>query len=322
VSDSPANTDTHPRSAVRKVEVGPEHAARRLDNFLGAELPGAPRAYVYRVIRSGEVRVNGRRAKPEQRLQAGDEVRIPPFTAAPTAAPRIGRALLTRIEACILYEDARLLVVDKPAGIAVHGGSGLDFGLIDVVRALRPDGGRIDLVHRLDRETSGCLLFARDHATLRRLHALMREGQVDKAYVALLAGRLPARPLDCRAPLAMLPDRHGEKHAVVRPDGLSAHTTFRVRRHYDEATLAAVALDTGRTHQIRAHAAHLGHPVAGDERYGDTDFNRRLKAQGLKRLFLHAERLEFELDGPRSFTAPLPAELAAVLSALDSREGS
>lgn len=317
MSESTANPDANTRSAARSVEVGPEHAERRLDNFLGTELPGAPRAYVYRVIRSGEVRVNGRRAAPNLRLHAGDKVRIPPFTAAATDTPRLGRALLARIEACILHEDERLLVLDKPAGIAVHGGSGLDYGLVDVVRALRPDGGRIDLVHRLDRETSGCLLFARDPATLRRLHEQLRAGGMDKAYVALLAGRLPSRPLDCRAPLAMEPDRHGEKHAVVRVDGMTARTEFRVRRRYAGATLAAVTLDTGRTHQIRAHAAHLGHPVAGDERYGDTAFNRRLKSLGLKRLFLHAERLEFALDRPLCFTAPLPTELCAVLDALD-----
>lgn len=316
MSESGAKPREQARSGVRIAEVGPEQADRRLDNFLGGELPGAPRAYVYRVIRSGEVRVNGHRAAPQQRLQAGDKVRIPPFTAAPAEVPRIGPALLARIEARILHEDERLLVVDKPAGIAVHGGSGLDYGLIDVVRSLRPDGGRIDLVHRLDRETSGCLLFARDPATLRRLHAQLREGRMHKAYVALLAGRLPPRPIDCRAPLAMEPDRHGEKHAVVRPDGVPARTEFRVRRRYDGATLAAVGLDTGRTHQIRAHAAHLGHPVAGDERYGEAAFNRRLKALGLKRLFLHAERLEFVLERPLSFTAPLPAELAAVLASL------
>lgn len=318
MSDGTAKTDARARSAARSVEVGPEHAERRLDNFLGAELQGAPRAYVYRVIRSGEVRVNGRRAAPQQRLHVGDKVRIPPFMAAPTDAPRLGRALLARIEASILYEDERLLVLDKPAGIAVHGGSGLDFGLVDVVRALRPDGGRIDLVHRLDRETSGCLLFARDSATLRQLHEQLRAGRMDKAYVALLAGRLPSHPLDCRAPLALVPDRHGEKHAVVRADGAAARTEFGVRRRYAGATLAAVTIDTGRTHQIRAHAAHLGHPVAGDERYGDTAFNRRLKMLGLKRLFLHAERLEFVLDRPLSFSAPLPVELATVLCALDA----
>ncbi len=316
MADSQSKPDDSSRSAARLAEVGPEHAARRLDNFLATQLEGAPRAYVYRVIRSGEVRVNGRRATPSQRLQAGDKVRIPPFRAAAGEAPRIPRQVLARIEARILHEDARIIVVDKPAGIAVHGGSGLDYGLIDVLRALRPDNGRIDLVHRLDRETSGCLLFARDPLCLRRLNALLREGGMDKAYVALLAGRLPQRPIDCRAPLALVPDRHGEKHAVVSADGATARTGFRARRRYDGATLAAVTLDTGRTHQIRAHAAHLGHPVAGDERYGETGFNRRLKALGLRRLFLHAERLEFTLDRPLSFTAPLPEELAAVLDRL------
>lgn len=317
MTENPANEHAHVRQTVRIVEIDAGHAERRLDNFVGSALEGAPRAYVYRVIRSGEVRVNGRRATPGQRLVAGDKVRLPPFRAVPADSPRIGPNLLARIEARILHEDDRLIVVDKPAGIAVHGGSGLDYGMIDVLRRLRPDGGRIDLVHRLDRETSGCLLFARDPVTLRRLHVILREGRIDKAYVALLAGHLPQRPLDCHAPLAMLPDRHGEKHAVVSPEGLPAHTVFRVRRRYAIATLAAVMLDTGRTHQIRAHAAHLGHPLAGDERYGDAGFNRRLKTLGLKRLFLHAERLEFELDRPLCFTARLPDELGAVLDALD-----
>lgn len=312
--DGPAN----PRPAARSVEIAAEHADRRLDNFLGTILEGAPRSYVHRVIRSGEVRVNGRRARADQRLKLGDRIRIPPFRAAPSAGPRLGRALLARIEARILYEDARLLVLDKPAGIAVHGGSGLEYGLIDVVRALRPDGARIDLVHRLDRETSGCLLFARDPSTLRHLHAQLRDGHMRKTYLALLAGRLPSRPLDCRAPLVVRPDRRGEKRASVEAGGMAAHTVFHPRRRYAEATLTRVELGTGRTHQIRAHAAHLGHPVAGDPRYGDADFNRRLRALGLKRLFLHATRLEFELERPLSFSAPLPTELSAVLAALDA----
>jgi 23S rRNA pseudouridine955/2504/2580 synthase len=198
----------------------------------------------------------------------------------------------------------------------VHGGSGLDFGLIDVLRELRPGAGRIDLVHRLDRETSGCLLFARNPVTLRALHRLLREGGMDKAYVALLAGRLPQRPIDCRAPLAMEPDRHGERRAVVSPDGAPAHTVFRARQRYAGATLAAIALDTGRTHQIRVHAASLGHPVAGDPRYGDPDFNRRLHGLGLRRLFLHAERLSFRLEREYVFEAPLPEELERVLGTL------
>ena len=305
-----------PRTAARIEVVGPDHAQRRLDNFLGTLLAGAPRAYVYRVIRSGEVRVNGRRAAPGQRLIAGDKVRIPPFTAPATELPRIGRQVLERIEQRILFEDHRILVLDKPAGLAVHGGSGLDFGLIDVVRALRPAPGRIDLVHRLDRETSGCLLFARDPVTLRTLNAQLRAGAMHKAYAALLAGRLPRRPVECVAPLALVPDRHGEKHAVVSAEGAAARTTFRVRRDHVGATLAAITLDTGRTHQIRAHAAHLGHPVAGDERYGDATFNRRLRGLGLRRLFLHAEQLQFTLERPLTFSAPLPAELETVLAAL------
>ncbi len=308
---------TSTRSAARVQEIGAEHAERRLDNFLTTVLEGAPRAYIYRIIRSGEVRVNGGRATPAQRLAAGDKVRIPPFTAVAGDTPRIGRQVLERVEGHILFEDNRFIVLNKPAGIAVHGGSGLGFGLIDVMRVLRPETGKVDLVHRLDRETSGCLLFARDLVTLRQLNQQLRDGQMHKAYVALLAGHLPARPLDCNAPLAMVPDQHGEKHAVVSPHGVAAHTGFRARVRYANATLAAVTLDTGRTHQIRAHAAHLGFPVAGDQRYGEPEFNKTLRARGLKRLFLHAERLRFTLGRAYEFSAPLPDELNQVLLGLD-----
>jgi 23S rRNA pseudouridine955/2504/2580 synthase len=301
---------------VRVVQVDAGHAGRRLDNFLGSVLEGAPRPLVYRVIRSGEVRVNGRRATPDCRLALGDQVRIPPFTARAAGPRAIPEGLLARIERQLLHEDEDLIVVDKPPGLAVHGGSGLDFGLVDVLRELRPGAGRIDLVHRLDRDTSGCLLFARNPVTLRALHRLLREGGMVKGYLALLAGSLPNGALDCRAPLAMEPDRHGERHAVVRPDGASAHTVFTAQRRYAGATLAEVALDTGRTHQIRAHAAWLGHAVAGDSRYGAPEFNRRLHALGLRRLFLHAARLSFRLDRVYAFQAPLPEELAGVLASL------
>ncbi len=310
------------KSAARIAEVGLDQADRRLDNFLATLLEGAPRAYVYRVIRSGEVRVNGRRASPGQRLAVGDKVRIPPFAVAETPPARIGTQVLARVEQAILHEDERLIVLNKPSGIAVHGGSGLDFGLIDVIRALRPDSGRIDLVHRLDRETSGCLLFARDASSLRELHRQLRDGEMNKAYVALVAGRLPQRPLACDAPLAMGLDQHGERRAVVSDEGVAAHTLFRVRTRYHGATLAAVTLGTGRTHQIRAHAAHLGHPVAGDERYGDPAFNKSLRPCGLRRLFLHAERLRFRLDRAYEFSAPLPEELAGVLAQLEAADGA
>lgn len=301
---------------VRLEAVGAEHAGRRLDNFLGSVLEGAPRAFVYRVIRSGEVRVNGKRARPDQRLLAGDRVRIPPFAAAESRPRGLPDALLARVERHILHEDEDMIVVDKPAGLAVHGGSGIDYGLVDVLRALRPDAGKIDLVHRLDRDTSGCLLAARNPVVLRELHRQMREGGMRKEYVALLAGSLPDQPIDCHAPLAMVPDRHGEKHAVVDSAGLPARTEFRARRRYADATLAAIRLDTGRTHQIRAHAAWLGHAVAGDSRYGDPAFTRQMRAAGLRRLFLHAERLSFRLGRNYEFVAPLPADLEQVLTAL------
>lgn len=297
--------------SIRAVE--PAHEGRRLDNFLTTLMGGVPRALVYRIIRSGEVRVNGRRAQPQQRLVAGDQVRVPPFTPHDAQAPQIGVAIKQAVTAAILYEDEQILLLNKPSGLAVHAGSGLPFGLIDVVRSLRPDCAKIELVHRLDRETSGCLLLAKDIATLRALHLQLREGRMHKGYVALLKGHLPAAPVRCEAPLAMVSDGQGERRAEVSAAGVAARTEFRVRARLGQWTYSEVILDTGRTHQIRAHAAYLGHPIGGDTRYGDPAANQSLRALGLNRTFLHAEVIAFEQAGPRQFSAPLPPELATLL---------
>jgi len=317
VSPDPASP---PRA--RRVRAGPAAAGQRLDNFLLAALRGVPRSCVYRLLRRGEVRVNGGRALPEYRLAENDEIRLPPVRVGEPEAGAPGRVpdrLQQRIRAAIVYEDARLLVIDKPAGIAVHGGSGLSFGVIEALRALRPQED-LELAHRLDRDTSGCLLVARRRAALRELHALLREGAVEKRYVTLLRGhwRPGRRTID--APVATHLRVGGERHVRVQAAGKAAATVFEPREHYGRlATLVDVRLLTGRMHQIRVHAAHAGHPVAGDERYGDREFNQSLREFGLRRMFLHCAGLAFRWPGsgaPFAVTAALPAELAAVLARL------
>ena len=326
------------RSPVRQVAIGAEEQGQRLDKLVGRLLPGVPRSRVFRLIRRGEVRVNGRRASPEQRLAAGDRLRLPPVLLLPgqrsdapqadaaasgTAgerAPQLPASLLRRVEASILHADERLLVLDKPAGIAVHGGSGLSFGIIEALRASRPDE-TLELVHRLDRDTSGLLMVARRRSALRILHALLREGAVRKSYLTLVAGRWRADRQHIDAPLRTDLRVGGER--TVRVDarqGKAAVTEFRVLERYgDSASLIEVVLHTGRTHQIRVHAAHAGHPVVGDEKYGDAEANARLRALGLRRMFLHAHSCSFtwpESGVEQSFNAPLPADLRQVLDQL------
>ncbi len=309
---------------VSEVRVGSEYAGQRIDNFLLRELKGVPRSRLYRVLRKGEVRVNKGRVKADYRLQTGDLVRIPPLRLPEPREPaRAPDAQRTRVEEGVLYEDARLLVLDKPAGLAVHGGSGLSYGLIETLRQIRP-GAELELVHRLDRDTSGCLLIAKRRSTLRQLHELIRGGAMEKHYLALLVGDLPRERVSVNAALAKNVLKGGER--MVRVDetsGKPARTLFRrlARASLDgqALTLVDAELITGRTHQIRVHAAHLGAPLAGDAKYGDFEANRRLKSIGLGRLFLHASRLSVEadhLERPLSVSAPLPDDLARVLRAL------
>lgn len=317
---SPESPSVTGPSAVEYVCVGGEVAGQRIDNFLMSRVKGVPRSHLYRVLRRGEVRVNRGRVKASYRLQPNDLVRIPPLRRATLDAPACppdGR--LRSLEATVLYEDDGLIAVNKPAGLAVHGGSGLSYGLIEAMRALRPRA-ELELAHRLDRDTSGCLLLAKRHSTLREIHRLMRANAVDKHYVALLAGRLPRRETRVDAPLRKNLLQGGER--VVRVDeaqGKPAHSVFRRLRELGDLTLVEVELLTGRTHQIRVHAAHLGAPVAGDTKYGDEAANRRLRGLGLKRLFLHAAALTFQPEGadqPRRIEAPFPPELEAVIARL------
>jgi len=317
--DSPSTRKAALRAGPRLVTVGPEEAGRRLDNFLINRLKGVPRSRIYRMIRGGEVRVNKGRARPRQRLAAGDSVRIPPVTMA-GAKPAIAAPAAVWIERHVIYEDRDLLVLDKPAGLAVHGGSGVRLGVIELLRAARDGREDLSLVHRLDRDTSGCLLVAKRRASLRRLHEQLRDGSIHKQYLALLIGDWTGPAADCDAPLLTTQRRGGERHVRVDPKGKSALTKFRVVTRFGVATLADVDIVTGRTHQIRVHAAELGHPVAGDTRYGCAD-DPVVGRFGLQRLFLHAAALAFESPAGgrviRVRAAP-GAELERVLAALSA----
>jgi len=315
-----------PTGGVRIVQVDGERAGQRLDNFLLGQLKGAPKSLVYKIVRSGQVRVNGGRAKAETRLEAGDQVRIPPVRLGEQGDKGTpARGLLDAMAASIVFEDARLLAVSKPSGIASHGGSGISFGVIETLRALRP-GEPLELVHRLDRDTSGLMVVAKKRSALRELQALMREDPavkgetIRKRYLALLAGRMPDGVMSVDAPLHVGLRQGGERHVQVNAGGKASLSHFRVLERRGGHSYCEVRIETGRTHQIRVHAQHIGHPVAGDDKYGDAAVNRRLREQvGLKRLFLHAASLEFALDGgrvPYVLNAPLAPELVEVLDRL------
>ncbi len=307
--------DPRQGSRARLLTVELRGDGQRLDNFLLRECPGIPKTRLYKAIRKGEVRVNKGRARPERRLQSGDVVRLPPFInerAPPSVAPPDWQQ---RLGDAIVHEDKNLLVVNKPAGIAVHGGSGLQFGLIETLRSMRPEHEYLELVHRLDRDTSGLLLVARRPAALRQLHALLRsKGEVDKRYQALVFGRWPRHLRSSTAPLRRDQLSSGERMVRVAKDGRESLTEFSVQRSSDTVSLIEARPITGRTHQIRVHAAHLRHPVLGDAKYGDERSEALTRALGLKRLFLHACELRFRLDDKDfHFRAPLGNELDGVL---------
>lgn len=290
---------------------------QRIDNFLARILKGVPRSHIYRILRSGEVRVDGGRAKPEQKLAAGQTVRVPPVRVAQRedASPAQPR------DFPVLYEDAQLLIVDKPAGVAVHGGSGISHGLIEQVRAARPELRDIELVHRLDRETSGVLLLAKKRSALRRLHDELRDGATDKHYLALVDGKWRDDKRAVKAPLLKYVNAEGERRVSVSKDGQASETVFRLLRRWPQACLLDCELLTGRTHQIRVHLQHTGHPIAGDDKYGDYDWNHELARMGLKRMFLHAARISFthpSTGEPMTVEAPLPAALQGFVERLDA----
>ena len=312
-----------PGNGVRLVQVDPDRAGQRIDNFLTTQLKGAPRSLIYRLLRTGQVRINGKRAKPESRLEGGDQVRIPPVRLDQPGDARTPPAgLLAKLEAAIVFEDARLLALNKPSGLASHGGSGIDFGAIESLRALRPNQ-KLELVHRLDRDTSGLLVIAKKRAALVELQALLREeggSGMNKRYLTLLSGRLPDGVITVDAPLHIGLRQGGERHVQVNPQGKPSISHFQVLERRGGHSYCQVRIETGRTHQIRAHARHIGHPVAGDDKYGDEAINRRLREQtGLRRLFLHAASLEFTLDAgatPYLLNAPLAPDLGQALDRL------
>jgi 23S rRNA pseudouridine955/2504/2580 synthase len=288
------------------LEVGEEAAAQRIDNFLLRHLKGVPKSHVYRVLRSGEVRVNSGRVKPEYRLQPGDRVRVPPIRISqkpPAAKPA---------EFPVVYEDAALLVVDKPAGTAVHGGSGVSFGVIESLRAARPQAKFLELVHRLDRDTSGLLIVAKKRSALIELHRMLRDGEIEKVYLTVAKGHWEGKAREIRESLHKYVNAKGERRVSVREDGISAVTRVKRLKANADFSFLEVALLTGRTHQIRVHLSHAGHPVLGDDKYGDFELNHRLEKAGVRRLFLHASRLAFSHPLSKEsvkLEAPLPLEI-------------
>ncbi|HSS27356.1 MAG TPA: RluA family pseudouridine synthase [Usitatibacter sp.] len=295
---------------MRYIEVTEDEAGQRIDNYLITRLKGVPKSRIYRILRSGEVRVNSGRVDASRKVQAGDRIRIPPVRVAERgeAEPPPHYALP------ILFEDEFLLAIDKPSGIAVHGGSGVAHGVIESLRAMRREARYLELVHRLDRDTSGVLLVAKKRSALTALHELLRSRDMDKRYVVAVKGRFRNELQRVRASLAEHRTREGEKRVSVSDQGQAAETVFRRISRGADASLLEAELLTGRTHQIRVHLAHLGHPVLGDEKYGDFDLNKRLRKEGLKRMFLHAAKLSFVhpmTDKPLEILSPLPKDLAA-----------
>lgn len=312
---------------VQWLTIDADQAGQRLDNFLLARLKGVPKSKIYNIIRKGEVRINKGRTKPDYKLLAGDQVRVPPVRVAERpAAPQAAKGLLNSLADRILFENDGLLVLDKPFGLAVHGGSGVSLGLIESLRQMRPDARYLELVHRLDRDTSGCIMIAKKRSYLRHLQAALRnKGQsgVRKVYQALVIGQWPA---DCRrVDAALLKSEVGNSERIVKvnANGKPSVTEFAVLQRYQACTLIEARPITGRTHQIRVHAQFAGHSLVGDEKYGDDEINKLMRQHGIKRLFLHASELSFYLPDDTELTrvcAPLASDLAAALPQLAQLE--
>ena len=309
---------------VRYLKVEAAFHGQRIDNYLVNLLKGVPRSFIYRVLRRGEVRVNKGRKPASYRVQEGDLLRIPPVRAGEQKVLQFDSRLLEGLGQAILYEDDRLVVLNKPAGLAVHGGSGLRFGVIEGMRRLRPMEKQLELVHRLDRDTSGCLLISKRRSTLRTLHEMLRNNGIDKRYLALVAGSWPKDRMTVNAPLIKNILQSGERMVQVDPLGKAAVSRFTVRQRFASSMLVEAELVTGRTHQIRVHAAQLGTPILGDPKYGDNASNHAWRALGLKRMFLHAESISFHWpDQQRQlrFVAPLESSLERLLDRLGSDHG-
>lgn len=307
---------------VQWIEVTEENSGQRLDNFLLARLKGVPKSRIYRIIRKGEVRINKGRCQAKQRLVTGDIVRIPPVRVAQRekdyfVPPKLAKLLLQNI----LFEDESMLIINKPSGFAVHGGTGINTGIIEALRSIRPEAKFLELVHRLDKDTSGCLIMAKKRSSLTYLHELFRTDQVHKTYLALLSGHWQRKKMWVTAPLQKNVQKGGERMVVVSRTGKAAETLFRRLQKFEHATLVEASPKTGRTHQIRVHAAWMEHPIVGDDRYGDMQVNSFFKSKGYKRLLLHAEKLEMkhpETEQVISITAPLPDDFNNLLNNLNT----
>lgn len=301
------------------MEVSAAQLNQRLDNFLFKRLGNVPRTRIYRIIRKGEVRVNKKRCKPEYKLQIGDQVRIPPLQleqSRPTKS-KPSQQLLQKLEQSVLYENSNILVIDKPAGLAVHAGSSVDYGVIDALRLLYPNNG-IELVHRLDRDTSGCLLLAKNRPALLAMQSMFRNQQVSKNYIAAVQGRWPLELIEISQPLKKFHLPNGERRVRVDAAGKTALSQFKLLATGKDYSLLRVKLVTGRTHQIRVHCQAQGHPLAGDDKYGDSGFNRSMRHRGIRRLMLHASSLELPFSDYTSevvINAVLPTEFEQLLAA-------
>lgn len=308
------------KESVTFLEIDESGADQRIDNFLFKHLKGVPKSHIYRILR-GEVRVNKKRIDQTYRLQLGDSLRIPPIRVAEKSEAQ--DTYIPAVEFPILYEDEALVVINKPSGVAVHGGSGVSFGVIEQMRRARPQAKFLELVHRLDRETSGVLLLAKKRSALVAMHEIMREGNSDKRYFAMVLGQWHNTRQHVKLPLYKFDTPQGEKRVMVREDGQASHTIFNLQKSWPGYSLLEAELKTGRTHQIRVHLSHLGYPIAGDDKYGDFAANKVLMKNGLKRMFLHAHSIAFAhpLSGePLQLNAPLPADLQGFVDRLDAAQ--
>lgn len=312
-------------NSVAHVVIDDEEQGQRLDNFLIRRCKGVPKSHIYRILRSGEVRVNSRRVDATYRLCAGDNLRIPPIRIAERPKSEVDEAAKQRVDLRILFEDEAMLVIDKPEGIAVHGGSGVSFGVIEALRRQRPQAKFLELAHRLDRETSGILLVGKKRLALTALHDMFREhgAGADKRYLVLVKGRWMNNTQHVKLPLLKYLTENGERRVSVDAQGKASHTVFRLLARWPEMSLLEAQLKTGRTHQIRVHLAHLGFPILGDEKYGDFSLNKDLKRDGLKRMALHAWRMAFRhplTSGLMECVSPLPDGIGNYIAAVDGRQ--
>lgn len=311
-----------PNLQVRLVTIDEDNVGQRIDNFLLSKLKGVPKSMIYRIVRKGEVRVNKKRIKPEYKLAEGDLVRIPPVRVSDEnyrTAPSANLERVSRLEDRILFEDKHILVLNKPAGIAVHGGSGVDYGVIEALRSLRPQQKFLELVHRLDKDTSGVLLVAKKRSALKHLHDQLRHKQMQKDYQALVRGEWQKHDKVVKAPLLKLTLKSGERIVRVNTEGKASETRFKILQRYDGATLVQASPVTGRTHQIRVHCQYAGHPIACDEKYSEQKFDDSMRALGLNRLFLHAAQLKFthpDTETEMTVQAPLDPVLLMLLDKL------